>query len=148
MTLSERVDVAAEELDELHLRPEVDEVDRQAGEHDETQYEHVFRRPGHAGLLNGDGIALRAAGAVVVEGEDQRIEDVDQDAGGEHGRTGQRIPVGAEELADRVVTRGRDDGGEIHGHVEEDEEHQEASRDAHHQFLAHGRIAKKTAHNR
>lgn len=39
---SERVLVAAQYLHELHFSPEVEEVERQTAQNDESQYEHVF----------------------------------------------------------------------------------------------------------
>ena len=130
-TVPEGVGVLSHELDELHLRPEVEEVEQQTGQDDESQDEHVFRSPCHARLLHGDGIALLSAGLVVAEREDDGVEEVDQDAGGEHDGSGQGVPVGPEELTDGVVGLRRDDGRDVHRHVEEDEEHEETPRHAH-----------------
>ena len=132
----QRVLVPAHDLHELHLGPEVEEVQCQTGQNDPAQYEHVLRSPVHARLGDGHLVTLLAARLVVVVGEPQGVGEMDQHAGGQHHRTGQRIPVGAQKCADRVVAFGRDDGHEVHGHVEEDEQYEEASRQAHHQFLA------------
>ena len=130
--VAQRVHVVAHDLHELHLRPEVVEVQPHAEQNDDTQYEHVLRGPGHARLLYGDGVALRAACAVVVQREDDGVDEVDQHAEGQDNRTGQCVPVGAQKFTDRVVRLGRDDRSQVHGHVEEDKEHEEAARHAHH----------------
>jgi len=64
--------VAAQDFDELHLRPEVEEMQCQTGQHDESDDQHVFRGPGHARLGDCDGIALLASCAIIVHGENQR----------------------------------------------------------------------------
>ena len=86
----------AHDLHELHLRPEVEEVDQQAAQDDEAQYEHVLRSPGYARLLHRYGITLRSARLVVVQREDDGVDEVDQNAQRQHGRTCQRVPVRAE----------------------------------------------------
>ena len=139
--------MAAHNLHELHLGPEVEEVKRQTSQNDPAQYEHVLRRPVHARLGDGHFVTLRAARLVVVVGEPQGVGEVDQYAGGQHDRTCQRIPVSAQKRADHVIAFGRDDCDEVHGHVEEDEQHEKTTRNAHYQFLAKRRIGQKTAHN-
>ena len=97
---------ASHDLDELHLAPEVDQVEQESEHYDHAQYEHVFRGPLYARLVYGHGITLIAASAVVVDGEDQRIDEVQDHQSGQHDRTGQCIPVSAEEFTDHVVTFG------------------------------------------
>ena len=129
--VAQRVGVVAHELHELHLGPEVGQVQTQAGQHDEAQHEHVLRSPRHAGLLHRHGVALRAARLVVVERQHHGVDQVHEHAGGEHGRAHERIPVGTQERTDQVIPLGREDRRDVHGHVEEDKEHQECTRDAH-----------------
>ena len=50
--ISERVLMTAHDLDELHLRPEVEEVECQTAQNDESDDEHVFRSPIHAFFLD------------------------------------------------------------------------------------------------
>ncbi len=139
--------VSAQDFDELHLRPEVEEMQCQTGQYDESDDQHVFRGPGHARLGDGDGIALLASCAIIVHGENQRECEVHEDAERQHGGAGQCVPVGAQEAADRIVALGRDDRREVHRHVEEDEQHEKCTRDTHHQLLAERGFGQETAHN-
>ena len=123
--------MSAQNLYELHLRPEVVEVEQQAQQDDDAQHEHVLRSPRHARLLHRDGVTLRAACAVVVQREDDGVDEVHHDTQRQNGRSDECVPVGAQQLADRVVGFGREDRRDVHRHVEEDEEHEEASRHAH-----------------
>ena len=77
------------------------------------------------------GVTLRAARLVVVQREDDGVEEVDEDAQRQNGRSGQRVPVCAQQFANHVVRFGRDDRRDVHRHVEEDEEHEEHARHAH-----------------
>ena len=121
----------AQNLHELHLRPEVEQVDQESAQDDEAQYEHVFRSPCHARLLHRHGVTLRTACLVVVQREDDGVEEVDEDAQRQNGRSCQRVPVCAQQFANHVVRFGRDDRRDVHRHVEEDEEHEEHARHAH-----------------
>jgi len=129
---SERVLVAAQYLHELHFSPEVEEVERQTAQNDEAQYEHVFRCPRHARFDYRYGVALIAARLEVLQGEDDRVDEVHDDAGRQHCGAGQSVPVGSEQRADHVVSLRRDDRHNVHGHVEENKEHEETPRYAHH----------------
>ena len=138
--------MAAHEFHQLHLRPEVVEVEGQASQYDEAQYEHVLRGPRYTRFLDRHLVALRAARAVVVQRQHDRIDEVQRYDGCQARRRYQRIPIRAQQRADYVVGFRREERRQVHGHVEQDEEHQHAARDAHHQFLAHRGVAKKTVH--
>lgn len=56
------------------------------------------------------GITVGTACTTVLHGEHDRIEDVDEDEHCQDGRCCKSIPVGAEELADRVVGYRPDNG--------------------------------------
>ena len=129
---SERVLVAAQYLHELHFSPEVEEVERQTAQNDEAQYEHVFRCARHARFDYRYGVALIAARLEVLQGEDDRVDEVHDDAGRQHCGAGQSVPVGSEQRADHVVSLRRDDRHNVHGHVEENKEHEDTPRYAHH----------------
>ena len=128
---AERIFMVSQHLDQLHLRPEVEQMEQQTAEDDPSQRKHVFRCPLHTLFLHGNGITLRTARLVVVHGQHQRINEVDQDTGDQHQRSDQRIPVGTQECADRVVRLGREDRHDVHRHVEEDKEHEETTGNAH-----------------
>ena len=138
---AERIFMVSQHLDQLHLRPEVEQMEQQTAEDDPSQRKHVFRCPLHTLFLHGNGITLRTARLVVVHGQHQRINEVDQDTGDQHQRSDQRIPVGTQECADRVVRLGREDRHDVHRHVEEDKEHEETTGNAHYQLLAKRRIS-------
>ena len=128
---AQRVLVAAHDFDELHFSPEVEQVEGQAAQDDEAQHEHVFRSPFHTRLHDRYGVTLRAACAVVVQREDDGVDEVHHDTQRQNGRSDECVPVGAQQLADRVVGFGREDRRDVHRHVEEDEEHEEHARHAH-----------------
>ncbi len=109
-----REEVALQDLHQLHLRPEVDQVQSKTGYDDVAQHEHVLRCPLDALLLDGHGITLLAACTVVVYGKDQRIDEVNGHAGYQNHRSGQSIPVGTEKLAYRVVGLGAEHHGNVH----------------------------------
>ena len=54
-------------------------------------------------------------------------------------RAGERVPVGTQKLADRVVSLRREDGRQVHRHVEQQKQHEEKTRDTHNQFPPDGR---------
>ena len=111
-------------------------IDQCVAQDDEAQYEHVFRSPFDARFHDRYGVALRTACLAVFERQDDGVDEVDDHACRQYERTGQRVPVGPQQCADHVVSLGRDDRHNVHGHVEEDKEHEEAPRHAHHQLLA------------
>ena len=133
---AQRILMAAHDFDELHFSPEIEQVECQAAQDDEAQYEHVFRSPFDARFHDRYGVALRTACLAVFERQDDGVDEVDDHACRQYERTGQRVPVGPQQCADHVVSLGRDDRHNVHGHVEEDKEHEEAPRHAHHQLLA------------
>ena len=128
---AQRVLVLAHDFHELHLRPEVEQVEQQSAQDNPSQQQHVLRSPLYALLLDRDGVTLVASCTVVVHREDEGVDEVNQYACGQNDGAGQCIPVGAQERANRVVTLGRDNRHDVHGHVEEDKEHEETACHAH-----------------
>ncbi len=71
--------LAMDDLGELHLGPELDQVNGQESEHHDAQDEHVLRRPLYLRLAAVDLIAVGAAGLAVLDGEPERVADVDDE---------------------------------------------------------------------
>ena len=101
---------SAGDFGELHLGPELDEMDYEESQDDDAENEHVLRRPLDSLRLAHHGITVGTACTTVLHGEHDRIEDVDEDEHCQDGRCCKSIPVGAEELADRVVGYRPDNG--------------------------------------
>ena len=96
-------------------------MEHQEGNDNEAEDEHVLRRPLNLGGTRGHGVTLVAAGTAVLHGEPEGVEDVDDEAGGEHERAYEGVPVGSEELADYVVGCGPEDGYAVHQRMERHE---------------------------
>ena len=62
-----------------HLGPELDQVNGQESEHHDAQDEHVLRRPLYLRLAAVDLIAVGTAGLAVLDGEPERVADVDDE---------------------------------------------------------------------
>ena len=86
--------VNACQFGELHLEPEVVEVQQQEADNDDTQHEHVLRLPVHAFLTCLDGVAVIAACAVVEDGEVERVAEVHEHTQCQHAGTDECVPVG------------------------------------------------------
>ena len=61
------------------------------------------------------------AGGAVLQGQPDGVNDVENDNSTEHYGANERIPVGAEELADHIVAGGPEDGYAIHQRVKRHE---------------------------
>ena len=147
----------AEHLGQLHLGPEMGQVEADETDDDDTEYEHVLGRPGIGRSLARHFIALpAAAGLEVLPGEPAAVDDVDQETEGEDGdHNGNES--GAHEVAaelEQAVTRrekllvsgtgavfsgeGVDDREEVDGSVQEQEDEEEGAGDALDELLADG----------
>ena len=69
----------------LHLGPELDEVNHQEGEYNETEHKHVLRRPLNLRGLRNHVVAVVAASLAVLKGEPDGIDNVDDE---EHSEAG------------------------------------------------------------
>lgn len=100
-----RIDLGqvTDNLVELHLVPEVEEVQSQTQYHDDTQYEHVLRSPLYAFRTYVHQIAVVTAGSPVLNRQPEGIDDVNHGSGGDNDRTNQGIPVSSQELAYGIV---------------------------------------------
>ena len=131
--------VVADDLGELHVVPEVVKVQQQSEHDDDPEHVHVPRSPRNPFGLGRHGVALAAPRAAVVKGQHRRIDQMHDHAGGQDQRAGERVPVGTQKLADRVVSLRREDGRQVHRHVEQQKQHEEKTRDTHNQFPPDGR---------
>ncbi len=89
------VGLMAHNLGQLHLGPELEQVQHQEAQHYDTQHEHVLRSPLHALGTLGDSISVVATGLAVLQGEDKSVDDVNGKTCRQHNGAYQSIPVGA-----------------------------------------------------
>ena len=116
--------MVADDLGELHLVPEVVQVQDQPEHYDSSQDVHVPGSPAHPCGHCRHRIALVAAGRAVTQRQDRCIDDVHQETGGQHQRSHQCVPVGTQEFTDRIVSLGRENGRQVHRHVKQQEKNQ------------------------
>ena len=134
------------ELFQLHLRPEMGQVEREQSEDENAEDEHILGGPGIILRLAGDLVTLDAAPlGVVLDGEPYAVDDVDQESQRQDGdhyvdeRCGHEVASELEEtvsLGEQFVVSGHlaeragegiDDGEEIDGAVKEQEEDEESA---------------------
>ena len=147
--------LAAHELLQLHFCPEVGEVEAQETKDDNTKHEHVLGAPAVVLGLGGNLIALYAATALeVLDAEPDTIADMDKEAQSQdgnhdvnHGRGHEvaaqlepAVPVGVGVTIQRhlakIPMKGVDDGEEVNGAMQEQEDDKECTRDALDKLLA------------
>ena len=90
-------------LIELHLVPEIEEVQRQAQQDDDTQHEHVLRGPFYGLRTCVDQIAVVTTGFPVLQGQPEGVDDVNHSSGGDDDSSYQSIPVSSQEFAYCIV---------------------------------------------
>ena len=126
----------ADYLGPLHVVPEVEEMEQQSAQYDESENEHVLGGPLHAVLAFGLGIANLSACPKVTHGEDDGVHEVEHHARRQDDGPHERIPVSPEEIHDGVVSVVGEDQRPVHNHVEGQEQYQKRSRNTHNQLLA------------
>ena len=122
----------------LHLGPELDQVHYEERQHYDAKNVHVLAGPLHCGRTLGDGVCLLAASLLVLNGQNRSVHDVENYEHCDDEGADQRIPVGAQELADGVVGGGPYDGDSVHQTVEGYEDDQECARQGHHKLTSYG----------
>ena len=90
-------------LSEHHVIPEVEQMEQQTEADDQSEHEHVLRRPLHLVGFVGHRIPVAAACLTVLKSQDDGIDEVDGDKRHQHHCRSHGIPVGAKEAADHVV---------------------------------------------
>ena len=83
-------DMVTHHLGQLHLGPELHEVQNQEAANDKTQNEHVLRSPLDILGLGGHSIAVIATCLAVLERENEREDDVNCKAACQDQRTQQK----------------------------------------------------------
>ena len=149
----------AEHLGQLHLGPEVGEMEEDESDDDDAEDEHVLGGPGVGSGLAGHLVALpAAAGLEILPGQPASVSDVDEEAEGEDGNH-DGDETGAHEVAaefEKTVTRGEkflvgctgtvftgegvDYREEVDGPVKQKENDKESTRDALDEFLSDRRV--------
>ncbi len=149
----------AEHLGELHLGPEVGEVEADETEDDNAEDEHVLGGPGVSCGLAGHFVTLHSsAGLDVLVRKPAAIDDVDEETeckDGHHDGDESRAHEVASELEQAVTCReelviigrnailsgeGVDDREEIDGTVQQKEDNKESTTDALDEFLSDGGV--------
>ena len=149
----------AEHLGQLHLGPEMGEVEADEAENDDTEYEHILGGPGIGGCLAGHFVTLHsAAGLDVLVRKPAAVDDVDEETEGKDGNHDgdeSRAHEVASELEQAVTCReelviigrnailsgeGVDDREEIDGTVQQKEDNKESTTDALDEFLSDGGV--------
>ena len=92
-----------DDLCELHLSPEIEEVQEDPEDDDDTESHHILRRPLDTLRLVDDIIAVVTASLAVLKRQDEGIDDVDDEEDCQPHRSDQGIPVSPEELTHGVV---------------------------------------------
>jgi len=149
----------AEHLGQLHLGPEVGEMEADESDDDDAEDEHVLGGPGVGSGLAGHFVALPATACFqILPGQPASVDDVDEEAEGEDGdHDGDE--AGAHEVAaelEQAVTCGEellvggagavfpgegvDDREEVDGPVKQKENDKESTRDALDEFLSDRRV--------
>ena len=126
--------VLTDDLSELHLSPEVEEVQDDPQDDDDTKSHHVLRSPFDALWLIDDSIAVITARLTILKRQDEGVDDVDEEETCQPDRSDQGIPVSSEELTHGVVGFFREECHEVHRHVEGQEQDKREARDTHHQL--------------
>jgi hypothetical protein len=111
-----------DDLCELHLSPEVEEVQEDPEDDDDTESHHVLRRPLDPLRLVDDIIAVVTASLAILKRQDEGIDDVDDEEDCQPHRSDQGIPVSSEELTHGVVGFFREERHKVHRHVEGQEQ--------------------------
>ena len=113
--------MVTQHLGQLHLGPELHEVQNQEAAHDEAEDEHVLWCPLDILGLGGHSIAVVTASLAVLQCQNEGIDDVNRKATSEHERAQHSIPVGAKELADGIISLEGNEGHRVHQRMECDE---------------------------
>ena len=110
-------DLRRNDFGELHLSPELPQVEQQEGDDYEAEHKHVLGGPFDLSGTRGDGVAIVAASTTVLQRQPQCIHDVDDKQCGQADGSDQGIPVGAEKFAHGIVSRGPQQRYRVHQHV-------------------------------
>ena len=148
-----------EHLGQLHLGPEMGEMEADESDDDDAEDKHVLGGPGIGGGFAGHLVALpTAAGLKVLPGQPATIDDMDEEAerkdrdhdGDESGahevtaKLEQAVPRGEKLLVCRhraiLAGEGVDDREEIDGTVQQKEDDKESTSDALDEFLSDGGV--------
>lgn len=126
----------SEEALELHVHPEMREVQNEEQDDDDAEDEHVFRRPRGRLRLARNGVThLGGTPGPVLKLDKNREENVDDKAQGEDGHHDLDQDVRVHELARLTIEVGGDDGGKIKHEVQSDKDQQEHAAKAHYQLF-------------
>jgi hypothetical protein len=93
----------AGDFSELHLAPELNQVEYEESNYYYAENEHVLRCPFNLGLASCNFVGRVTASLTVLNGQPCSIADVEDYAKGQNDATNERIPVSAEELTDDVI---------------------------------------------
>lgn len=121
----------------LHFVPELDEVHNKERKNNDAEHEHVFRRPFNLRRTSVDHVTVVTTRAAVLDGEPACIDDVDDHERGQPDTCDEGIPVGAQELADKVVGCRPEDSHRIHQHVKRNKQNQAATREGHDELASY-----------
>ena len=72
-----------DDLCQLHLCPEVEEMEEDPKEHDDPESHHILRSPLDALRLVDDCIAVITSSLAVLHRQDEGIDDVDEEEDGQ-----------------------------------------------------------------
>ena len=149
----------AEHLGELHLGPEMGQVEADETEDDDAENQHILGGPGVRFGLAGHFVALPAATRFhILPGKPASVEDVDDETEGEDGHHNvdecrthkvasefEEAVSGGEEfviIGDDAILSGEgvDDREEVDGTVQQKEDDKESTTDALDEFLSDGGV--------
>ena len=103
---------------ELHLGPELNQVNDHEAYNDDTENEHVLRSPFYRFWTSADSVGIVTAGLLVLIRKPESVDDVNDETGSKHSCANQRIPIRAKEFADDIIGTWPEYCYCVHQHVE------------------------------
>ena len=95
-------------------KPEIVEMEAHAQDHDDAQHQHVLAGPLYGLGLVSDSITIVATSLTVLQGEPEGIHEMQGHQRGQAEGCHHGIPVGAQKLANHVVTLRTDESHNVH----------------------------------
>ena len=127
-------------LSELHLKPEIVEVQAEETEYAEAQHEHVLRFPFHAFFLTRHRITVVTTSRTVLDGQIKRVAEMHQYQESQTKGTDEGIPVSSQQMTNHVVSLLRENHSQVHTAMEQEEKHQRQACQAHNELTADRRV--------
>lgn len=128
--------LSSQESLELHVLPEVHEVEEKEKEDDDAEYEHVLGSPGGRLRLAGNGVLdIGRTRGPVLELNVDREEDVDDKPQRQDGNHRSYEEVRVHKFACQTIEVGGYESGEVERQMHGDEDQQEQAAKAHYQFF-------------